>query len=362
MAVRKRGKHWHYDFMIRRVRYRGTLPEARTKSQAERAETKVREDVYNDRYGQPTGEADFVEYAENVFLPWSRENKRSSNDDEYHVETFKVFFNGKSFRQITPMLVEKFKKERRQSLTRKREQRSVASVNRELACLSKIFSMAVGDKRAATNPCGMVKKYPENNERTRYLTAEEERALLAALTDSRAYLRLIVLVAIHTGMRRGEILSMNYSWVDFARGCIRIPGEATKNRKSRTVPMNKVVRDALALRQGHIKRASDLVFKNERTGAALCDVKKSFAAACRNAKLSDFRFHDLRHTFGTRLADTGADPFVIAEIMGHSDLRMTKRYCHATDHRKQGAVERIADYRAPENCHKIVTIEERKVG
>jgi len=126
--------------------------------------------------------------------------------------------------------------------------------------------------------------------------------------------------------------------------------------------MNQVVRDALAQRQGPIKQATDWVFKNSRTGAAICDVKKSFAAACKDAKIDDFHFHDLRHTFGTRLADTGADPFVIAEIMGHSDLRMTKRYCHATDHRKQGAVERIADYRAPENCHKIVTTEERKVG
>jgi len=211
----------------------------------ERAETKVREDVYCDRYGQPTGEAIFVQYAENVFLPWSRENKRSWKDDEYHVETFKIHFNGKTFREITPMLVEKFKMERRQGLTVKGEQRSVASVNRELACLSKIFSMAVDNKETATNPCSQVKKYRENNERIRFLTADEERALLAALTGQRAYLGPIIKVAINTGMRRGEILAMKYSWVDFARGCIRIPGEATKNGKARTVPMNEVVRDAV---------------------------------------------------------------------------------------------------------------------
>ena len=352
MAVRKRGGRWHYDFMIRRVRYRGTLPEARTKDQAQRAENQVKEDVYNGRYGKPTGDTVFIEYAENEYLPWSRENKRSWKDDEYHVETFRVFFKGKTFREITAMLIEKFKKERRQSLTRKGEQLSAASVNRELASLSKIISRAVGDKKAATNPCSQVKKYRENNERSRYLTADEEVALFAALAGPRAYLQPIVQIAIHTGMRRGEILGMKYSWVDFARGCIRIPGESTKNGKPRTVPMNQVVRDSLAQRQGAINEATDWVFKNSRTGAALCDVKKSFAAACVDAKIDNFRFHDLRHTFGTRLADTGADPFVIAEIMGHSDLRMTKRYCHATDHRKQGAVERIADYRAPE---KIVT-------
>jgi site-specific recombinase XerD len=69
----------------------------------------------------------------------------------------------------------------------------------------------------------------------------------------------------------------------------------------------------------------------------------------------------LRHASGTRLADTGADPFVIVEVMGHSDLRMTKRYCPATDYRKQAAVDRIASYRG-EDCLKIVTTEERKVG
>ena len=131
-------------------------------------------------------------------------------------------------------------------------------------------------------------------------------------------------------------MGMKYSWVDFAPGCIRIPGEATKNGKWRTVPMNQVVRDALARRQGPIKQATDWVFKNSRTGAALCDVKKSFAAACEDAKIDNFRFHDLPAAYvWDSPRHTGADPCVIAEIMGHSDLRMTRRYCHATDHRKQ---------------------------
>ena len=85
----------------------------------------------------------------------------------------------------------------------------------------------------------------------------------------------------------------------------------------------------------------------------------------------DFKFHDLRHTAATRLADAGADPFVIAEILGHSDLRMTKRYTHATDERKRQALERLGQFsnRKPEkrrsfqtNCHKIVTMKDRRVG
>jgi integrase len=163
-------------------------------------------------------------------------------------------------------------------------------------------------------------------------------------------------------MRRGEILAMKRSWLDFARGCINIPGESTKNGKPRSVPINQVVQKALSGLQSAMAKVEEPIFKNPKTGAVLGDVKKGFAAACEAANLDDFRFHDLRHTFGTRLADTGADPFVIAEIMGHSDLRMTKRYCHATDHRKRGAVERIADYSGAENCLKIVTTEGRRAG
>ncbi len=363
MSVRKRGGRWYYDLMIRRTRYRGVIPEAQTKHQAEQAEARIKLEIFEGTYGGPKGNRSFIEFAETGFLPWAQEHKRSWREDQYHVEVLKAFFNEKSFREITPMLLEKFKRERRQGLTNRDQPRSAASVNRELACISKIFSLAVRNGQADSNPCSQVKRYPENNERSRYLTAEEESALLAALNGSRSYLRPIVQFAINTGMRRGEILGLKWSWVDFARGCIRLPADATKNGKPRTVPMNQVVRKVLgASHRGGTVKPDELVFKNPRTRGSLSDVKKSFRAACDDAKLEDFRFHDLRHTFGTRLADTGADPFVIAEVMGHSDLRMTKRYCHATDHRKQGAVERIAEYRGPENCHKIVTTTERKAG
>ncbi len=154
---------------------------------------------------------------------------------------------------------------------------------------------------------------------------------------------------------------MCWSWIDFARGYINIPSEATKNGKSRSIPVNQVVRDVLSGLQLTAGRNA-LLFVSHKTGGMLQDVKKGFRAACNEAELVDFRFHDLRHTAGTRLGDTGADPFVIAEVLGHSDLKMTKRYTHATDQRKRAALERIATYGrdnelrlAERNCHKIVT-------
>lgn len=162
---------------------------------------------------------------------------------------------------------------------------------------------------------------------------------------------------------------MRWSWIDFARGFIHIPSEATKTAKPRSIPMNQVVRELLTDLRG-ARGKSEFVFASPKTGGLLTDIKHGFVAACDDAKVIDFRFHDLRHTAATRLADAGADPFVIAEILGHSDLRMTKRYTHATDQRKRQALEQLARYdkraekfsSSQENCHKIVTMKERKVG
>ena len=352
----KKSGNWYYDFMIKRIRYRGAIPEARTKEQAKNAEAAVRKAVFDGTYGSPSGTASFIEYAEKVFLPWSKENKRSTND-QYHIKTFKVYFSNKSFREITPMLIEKFKRERRRGLTKYGEQRKPASVNRELECLSKIFNMAIRDSLTDTNPCEKVDKLREDNKRTRYLLPDEEKRLLSMLIGQREHLRPIVVMAIHTGMRKGEILSLRWNQVDFLRGLIQVT--KTKSGKDRDIPMNEVVREEL-LRLKADSSGSDYVFVSEKTGRALGWIKRGFAAACREAKIENFTFHDLRHTAGTRMGDAGVDAFTIAKVLGHSDLRMTARYTHATDQNLRRAVDALAKYgQSEKDCHKIVTNEKR---
>lgn len=118
------------------------------------------------------------------------------------------YFGGKSFIQISPLLVEKFKRERRDSVIRYGRQRRPASVNRELATLSRIFSLAIDNGILVSNSCRKVRKLRENNERKRYLTSEEEIRLMAALTGLRFHIKSLVTVAIHTGMRKGELLNL----------------------------------------------------------------------------------------------------------------------------------------------------------
>jgi integrase len=207
------------------------------------AEVRIKQEIFDGRYGKPSGEAIFVKYAEDVFLPWSRENKRSYVNDEYHVETFKDYFGNKSFREITPMLLERFKPDRRHGETRYKRERRPASVNRELQLLSKIFNLAIRDGLTDTNPCRNVMKLREDNQRNRYLLPDEEKRLLAQLEGPRAHLKPIVLLAIHTGMRRGEILKLRWTEVDFVRNLVYVT--STKSGKDRTVPLNDVARTVL---------------------------------------------------------------------------------------------------------------------
>jgi integrase len=351
--VRKIGQKWYYDFMCRRVRYRGVISEARNKAQAEMAEIRIRNEVFEGRYGKPSGSTRLEDFINDVYLPWARLNKRHPQNDELHCKAITEFFGKRSFSQISPLLIEKFKKQRRESITRFNRQRTPASVNRELEVLSKIFTLAVNNSVVESNPCLKVSKLRQDNMRKRYLTQEEEKKLLVQLTGRREHLKPIVIVAIHTGMRRGELLNLKWKNVDFARGLIYVTN--TKTGHDRDVPMNSVVREIL---EDLLEKYGDYeyVFTNPKTGVNITQVKKGFKSACKDAGFVDLRFHDLRHTTGTRLADAGSDAFAIAEVLGHLSLQTTKRYTHATELRKRRAVELLEGY-SEKDCQKIVKKE-----
>jgi integrase len=329
MAVRIRGGRWHYDFMIKTKRFRGVIPEARTKAQAERAETQIRQDVYEGKYVKATAPS-LDSFVKEVYLPWLKLNKRSWRSDLEHTEVLIREFGELNLDEITPILIEKFKRERRASITRRGKERAPASVNRELEVLSRIFTLAMDQDAVAANPCRKVKKLLMDNVRTRYLSVEEEERLMESLTGRLAHLHPIIIVAVDTGLRRRELLSLEKEQVDFNLDVINV--KRTKSGKGRTVPMTPRVRETLI---------------------NLCaDVKHSFTSAVKAAGLTDFTFHDLRHTFGTRLAASGADVVKIRELMGHASITTTMRYMHASDSGKRDAIARMAASYATKDCHK----------
>jgi len=137
-------------------------------------------------------------------------------------------------------------------------------------------------------------------------------------------------------MRRGDQLNLRKSQVDFQRSVIWVPNAKTGREYS--LPMSQELREIML---GLVREnpAGEYVFVNPDTGKPYVDLKKGFAEACRKAGITDLHWHDLRHTFGTRLAEAGYSEATIADLMGHTDRKTTARYTHGTERAKREAVE-----------------------
>lgn len=210
-----------------------------------------------------------------------------------------------------------------------------ATVNRLLATLKHMFTKAVEwdmVEEEALKKIRRVKLIHENNRRLRYLSKEECMALIIACSP---HLKPIVITALNTGMRRGEILSLEWEkHIDLNHGFILL--DQTKNGERREIPINQVLRETLSGLIRHIK--SPYVF-TDTEGKRFMDVKTAYHSACRRAGIKDFRFHDLRHTFASHLVMAGVDITSIKELLGHKTLTMTLRYAHLAPSHKVKAVE-----------------------
>ena len=182
-------KHYHFTFSVRGRRYRGAIPEARTRWQAEQAEQQIRQEAFEGRFGKKdVGTGKINDFIVRVYLPWAKANKRSWKDDEYKLPVLKTFFEGLRFCEVTPFMIERFKQVRLATRTKHDTRRSLATVSLEMALLSRIFSLAMDFKEVESNPCRKVAKLKLDNQRYRYLLPEEEPRLKSVLTGQRAHL------------------------------------------------------------------------------------------------------------------------------------------------------------------------------
>jgi integrase len=233
---------------------------------------------------------------------------------------------------ITPALIAKH----RDALL---NERSPATVNRYLAALSKAFSNAVKEWHwLYENPVQRVAKETEPQGRVRFLSDPERDALLSACRESALpVLHVIVLLALTTGMRRGELLGLRWPDIDLGRPLIVL--NKTKNRERRSVPM---VPEVAALLREHAKVRrldSGLVFPGN--GSRPVDIDRAWYVALEKAKIKNFRFHDLRHTAASYLAMSGATTAELAAVLGHKTLAMVKRYAHLSDQHTGAVLQRM---------------------
>lgn len=337
--VRKIGSRYRYSFWFDGKQTRKRV-KADNQAQAKIVAQADWKNQFDAKYNpQPEPDIEgilFSDFVNEQFLPYSKLNKKSYDRDLRLSKIFCEFFADKTLKEIKASDIERFKLHHSTSKSRYGKILAPATVNRELAILSRIFSLAVEYEILFYNPCQRVKNLRVDNQRTRYLSEDEETLLLKALEDNEIA-RNIVVFAIHTGMRRGEIFNLKWFNADLKRGVLNVC--QTKTGKDRVVPMN----DTIRLMLENISKVSEYVFASPKTNGKLIDIKKSFRKALDTANIENFRFHDLRHTCATRLADANVNFAVIGEILGHSDMRMTKRYSHATEKAKREAVQKLVD-------------------
>lgn len=203
------------------------------------------------------------------------------------------------------------------------------TIVRDLVVIRHLFNYAYSRKKFfGRNPVSESGLPQVNDKKERVLTIVEQDLLLK---HSSPELGIILSFALNTCMRRDEVLFLIWDWVDMHEGYINLPHTHSKSKKSRKVPINKVVRKILLERklQNH---GHEYVFNLSDTKAgARTWLQREFRQACKRAGIEGLRFHDLRHTAATRLVEANVPLHAVAELLGHSSIRMTERYSHPQD-------------------------------
>ncbi|NTV45068.1 MAG: tyrosine-type recombinase/integrase [Chlorobiales bacterium] len=278
----------------------------------------------------------FGEFVDEFVRNYVNLETRHPHQHMSRINLIKHRFSGMTLAKIDTRMV-------RQYLAEMLKVRKPATINRYLSTLRCMFNRAIDWKLLdGDNPTKGIKKLPENNERCRWLS-EEEQSLLLSHCDSS--IRPIVFTALQTGLRWNEIRNLKWrpseesNYVDFDNNVIVIHSSLSKSKRSRFIPMNYSLQCVLF----DLKKVArnEYVFPNPRTGKRLHNMRKSFARAVKEAGLTDLTPHALRHVFASSLVRKGVDLYVVQKLLGHSTPQMTQRYAHLQPDQFKTAIKEI---------------------
>ncbi len=332
MGLYKRGQVWWMRFTYNGRQVRKPT-ETSDKRLAEKIYHKVMTQVAEGKWfeRQPDHNKTFSEMIEKYMTEYSI-TKTSSGQvrDTVIAGHLKSFFDNRQLKEITPSLIVDYKTSRR------KKGMAPATISRELCLLKRAFNLAVREwEWCKDNPVSRVSGERFNNQIDRWLSHEEESMLLTACPG---WLKEIIIFALNTGMRQGEILDLEWSHVDLFRKTITIM--RSKNGERRTLPLNKTTLELLKTKAKvrHIK-GNYLFISQNGTRIIQRNLLRAFYQARETARIQNFRFHDLRHTFATRLVQAGVDLYTVSKLLGHKDVRMTQRYAHHCPESLRGGIE-----------------------
>jgi integrase len=319
MGLVKRGRYWcmRFTYQGRQVRRSTGTADRRL---AEAIMGKVRAQIIEGRFFETLEEK--TRTFDELMERYLREHAAKKSEPRHYrgyFNSLKACFGGRTLAEITPKLIVEYKARRYAAGLKP------ASINRELASLKKAFNLAVREwEWCRENPVSKVSMEQENNQRDRWLSVEEEPRLLQGC---KPWLHDLVTFALHTGMRMGEISELTWREVDFNRRTVMVV--RSKNGERRTIPINETVLSVLRQKSKVRSLRSDLVFCSQTfTSMEAGHLRRSFRVALGKARIDDFHFHDLRHTFATRLVQAGVDLYKVQRLLGHKSPIMTQRYAH----------------------------------
>lgn len=314
--------------------------------------------------------ATFTLFLDQQYAPWATANLKSAPSVLARLRAqFAPLFGDKPLTAIDAFGVERWRAERLKHIGEKGAP-TKATANRDLAALRACLSKAVAWGALRDHPLRQVRQAKEDRSAVvRFLSPAEETRLRAALTArdvqrrterdranqfrrERAYptladfgtytdhLHPFVLLAVNTGLRRGEIFNLRWRDVDLDRAFLTVGGAGAKSGRTRHVPLNTEAASVLTSWQPEKPAGDAYVFPGD-DDKPMTSLKTSWLAIAKAAKLKHFRFHDLRHTFASKLVQRGVDLATVRDLLGHSDFSLTLRYAHLAAENKAAAVAKL---------------------
>ena len=310
-------------------------------------------------------------YLTDIYGPWVRVHRKTGDESVQRVETAFAELLSTKLDAIAPFTLERWRTQRLTAGARP------TTVNRDLSALRSALGYAVRTKLLARHPMAAITALKlDARQVVRYLVPDETARLQAALDardaairEERAsanawrrergyptypeigtfgdHLHPLVLLALHTGMRRGELFGLRWADVLLPQRRLVVRGEGAKSGQTRHLPLNAIAVRVLTTWQqdrhavlSPEAAASDLVFPSS-DGGPLTDIKTAWRTLLKDARIHGFRFHDLRHTFASWLVQAGVDLNQVRELLGHASMVMTLRYAHLAPEHGQQAVDRL---------------------
>ena len=341
MALYKRDLVWWMSFTHNGKQIRRST-ETEDKKLAQRIFDKLKGEIAEGKWFEklPGEDYKFRDLMKKYMEEYSAVNKAASSHkrDKSLVAQLVSVFGDHYLTEITPAMISDFKVKRREDGV------SPRTINYELTTMSHAFNIAICDWGLINeNPVKMVRKEKVSNNIERWLTLEEEKKLLNA---SPKWLQDIIIFAINTGMRQSEILDLKWSQVDMDRRTLTILEQ--KNGEVDTLPLNEMVMRLLKLKQDASIKVDVYVFPNTLSQRKENRVLlTAFYKAMDRAGIANFRFHDLRHTFATRLVQNGVDLYSVQKLGRWKNVTMVQRYAHHYPESLRSAIEMIDGDKKP---------------